>query len=88
MHDAVFYLAVVWMTLLLGAGAFRVIHARGAPARILAVDMVVLILVGLLVLFSSANRTSLYLDAALLLAVLSFVTTVAASRFHAEGRIF
>jgi len=88
MHEAVFHLAVVWTTLLLGAGAFRVVRAQGAPARILAADMVVLTLVGLLVLFSSANRTPLYLDAALLLSVLAFVTTVAASRFHAEGRIF
>jgi multicomponent Na+:H+ antiporter subunit F len=88
MHEIVFYAAVVWMTGLLGVSVALVIRAEQAPSRILALDMLVLILVALLILLSDANRTPLYLDAALLLAILSFIATLAAARYHAGGRIF
>lgn len=88
MHDAVFYFALVWMTLLLGASVVLVVRAPGGPSRILALDMLVLILIAVLILFSDSNRTPLYLDAALLLAILSFIATIAAARFHALGRVF
>lgn len=88
MHEAVFYLAVVWMTGLLGVSVVLVVRAERAPSRILALDMLVLILIALLILFSDSRRTSLYLDAALLLAVLSFIATLAAARYHARGRVF
>ena len=88
MHDLVFYLAVGWMTGLLVASVVLVVRARVVLARLLALDMLVLILVALLVLFSDANRRGVYLDAALALALLSFVATLAGARYHAEGRPF
>lgn len=87
-HDVVFFVAVVWMTVLLGAGVVLAIRAREAPRRILAVDMLTLILIAALVLFGHFEGNALYLDAALLLAVISFLATVAAARYHAEGRVF
>jgi multicomponent Na+:H+ antiporter subunit F len=56
--------------------------------RILALDMLTLILIALLILFADANREAYYLDAALVLALLSFVSSLAAARFHSERRIF
>ncbi len=88
MHTAVFNAAVVWMALLLAASAGLVVRARSVLARILALDMLVLVLVALLVLFADENRVGYYLDAALALAVLSFVATVAAARYESEGRLF
>jgi multicomponent Na+:H+ antiporter subunit F len=88
MHELVFFAAVVWLTVLLGASAAGVARARNTPSRILALDMLVLILIALLVVFADARRSAVYLDAALLLTVLSFVATLAAARYHAEGRIF
>ncbi len=88
MHVAVFFLAVIWMTgLLLITGVF-VIRARSAMARILALDVLTLILIALLILYADASRTSYYLDAALALALLSFIATLAAVRYHSEGRLF
>jgi multicomponent Na+:H+ antiporter subunit F len=51
--------------------------------------MAVLIVIGLLVLLSDVERVPYFLDAALVLALLSFVATVAAARYHeSEGELF
>ncbi len=88
MHETVFDLAAVWMTGLLGISVVVVIRARTAMGRILALDMLTLILIAFLILYADANRAPFYLDAALALALLSFVATLAAARYHSEGRIF
>jgi len=76
------------MCVLLVVGVIAVIRTPSTASRIVALDMVVLIVVALLVLFSSYREVSFYLDAALILALLSFVATLAASRYYGEGRVF
>lgn len=88
MHETVFVLAAAWMTVLLGVTVVYVIRARSAMVRILALDTLTLILVAFLILYADANRTPFYLDAALALALLSFISTLAAARYHSEGRLF
>jgi multicomponent Na+:H+ antiporter subunit F len=88
MHTTVFVLAVIWMTGLLAVMGFQVIRARSAMGRILALDVLTLILIAVLILYAAANRSSYYLDAALALALLSFVATLAAVRYHSDGRLF
>ena len=88
MHEIVFYLAFVWMTILLGVSVAAVILLPSTAGRILALDTLTLILVALLVLYSDAFRTSYYLDAALILSLLAFLGTVAAARYHGERKIF
>ena len=50
--------------------------------------LVTLLLVAFLVLYSDSRQVSYYMDAALVLALLSFAATIAAARYHSEGRIF
>ncbi len=88
MHEVVFYGAMIWMTGLLCICIGMVIRARSALVRILALDTLTLVLVALLILYSTTTESSLYLDAALMLAMLSFLSTVVAARYHSEGRIF
>ena len=88
MHEAVFYLAAVWMTALLAVTVVAVIRARSTMVRILALDALTLILIALLILVAASLRTPYYLDAALILALLSFVATLAAARYHSEGKLF
>ncbi len=88
MHEIVFTIAALWMTVLLVLGVVRVIYARSSLTRILALDMVVLILIALLVVYADSQRSAVHLDAALLLTVLSFVATLAACRYHEDGRPF
>ncbi len=88
MHETVFVLAAAWMTVLLGVTVVYVIRARSAMVRILALDTLTLILIAFLILYADANRSPFYLDAALALALLSFISTLAAARYHSEGRLF
>ena len=88
MHETVFFIAAGWMTFLLVIALGTVIRAATVMVRILALDTLTLILTGLLILFASANRSSYYLDAALILALLSFVSTMAVARYHSEQRVF
>ena len=88
MHEIVFYFAFVWMTVLLVVGAAAVIRLHSTAARILALDMLTLILAALLILYADANRSSYFMDAALILSLLAFVGTLVLGRYHAERRIF
>jgi multicomponent Na+:H+ antiporter subunit F len=75
------------MTVLLASTVFLAIRADANATRILAIDAMTLVLVAVLVLFSASAQQPYYLDAALALALISFVGTVAASRRMSEGRI-
>lgn len=88
MSDVIFYAAMVWMTILLLTAIVMVIRARTAMTRILALDALSLVLIALLVVYSTTTDTAYYLDAAIMLAALSFLSTVVASRYYSEGRIF
>jgi multicomponent Na+:H+ antiporter subunit F len=88
LHEIVFYLAFVWMTVLLVVSAAAVIRLRSTAGRILALDLLTLILVALLVLYADSERSSYYMDAALVLSLLAFLATLALARYHGERRIF
>jgi len=87
-HEVVFYAASVWLAGLIIACAALVLRARTAGSRIVALDMLVLLVVGLLVLWSDAEGVPYFLDAALLLSLLAFIGTLAAARFYGDGRLF
>jgi multisubunit Na+/H+ antiporter MnhF subunit len=88
MHETVFYLATAWMAGLLSISVILVVRESSALVRVLALDMATLLLVAFLVLYADSRQVSYYLDAALVLALLSFISTVAATRYHSEGKIF
>lgn len=88
MHDVVFYTATAWTTVLLVGAVVAVTRGSTTTRRILALDMLTLILASLLVLFGTAERAPYYLDIALVLSLLAFVATVAAARYYGERRIF
>jgi multicomponent Na+:H+ antiporter subunit F len=88
LHETVFYFAFAWMTVLLVVSAAAVIRLRSTVGRVLALDMLTLILVALLVLYSVANRSSYYMDAAVVLSLLAFVATLVLARYHGERKVF
>jgi multisubunit Na+/H+ antiporter MnhF subunit len=57
LHELVFYLAAAWMTVLLVTSAAAMIRLRSTAGRILGLDMLTLVLVGLLVLYADAIAT-------------------------------
>lgn len=88
MHEIVFYVAAVWMTALLAVCVASVALLRSTASRILALDTLTLVLVALLVLYADSQRSAFYLDAALVLALLSFLGTLAAARYYGTRRMF
>jgi multicomponent Na+:H+ antiporter subunit F len=88
LHEIVFYVAFAWMIVLLVTSAAAVIRLRSTASRILALDTLTLILVALLMLYADANRSPYYMDAALVLSLVGFMSTLALARYHGERRIF
>lgn len=85
-HQLVLDLAVVWLALLLAGAVGLIVRRCPTGERILALDTLVLVLIGLLAVFAADRGQSYYLDAALVLALVSFVATLALARFYDEGR--
>ena len=80
--------ALVWVTLLLVAGGLVLIRARDVLQRVVALDLLAVIVIALLALLSYQRGQPYYFDAAVALALLSFVATVAAARFLDQGGPF
>jgi multicomponent Na+:H+ antiporter subunit F len=88
MSDPIFYIAIVWVVILLGVVVLRLATAETAAQRILALDLLTLVLIGLLALAAGEDQRSYALDAALALALLGFVATLAACRYYEDRRPF
>lgn len=88
MSDVVFYAGIAWLAVLLGVTVLVVARARSTTTRILALDLLTLVLIGVLALAAGEDGTSYALDAGLALALLSFVATLAACRYHESRRPF
>jgi multicomponent K+:H+ antiporter subunit F len=66
---------------------WRLLRGPSAPDRILALDTLYVNALALLVLLGIAFDTKLYFEAALVIALLGFVGTVALARFVLRGDI-
>ena len=87
-HPVVFYVGIAWLAVLLGVCIVQVARAPTGAQRILALDLLVLVLIGLLALVAGEDERSFALDAGLALALLSFVATVTAARYLGDRRPF
>lgn len=66
---------------------YRVVCAPGLPDRLLALDTMTVNAIALLALFGIDRGTGLYFEAALLFAMVGFVSTVAYAKFILRGDI-
>jgi multicomponent Na+:H+ antiporter subunit F len=86
-HPVVLALAMVWGVLLLAACVWMAIRAATLAERLVAFDAVALVLIVTLALLSARSGRGYYLDAALALALLSFVSTIAVARYIRERKV-
>lgn len=84
MSEVVFYVGIIWMALLLGVVVIHLARAGTTAQRILALDLLTVVLIGLLALAAGEDGRPYALDAALALALLGFVATLAASRYYED----
>lgn len=66
---------------------WRLLRGPSAIDRVLALDTLYINLVALVVLLGIARRTALLFEAALIVAMLGFVSTVALARYLSRGDI-
>ena len=87
-HPALLSVATIWIAALLGVLLVLTLVTRSALTRILALDTLTLILIAFLALAAARARSPYALDAALVVALLAFVGTVAAARYYSRGSLF
>ena len=66
---------------------WQIMKAEGVGDRVLALDTMVINSVALLVLYGVIAGTEIFFEAAMIIAMLGFVSTVAYARFMLRGNI-
>jgi multicomponent K+:H+ antiporter subunit F len=79
--------AQIFLGLAMGCAAFRLLRGPRAQDRILGLDTLYVNAMLLLLTFGIAAGSSLYFEAALVIALLGFVGTVALGKFLLRGEV-
>ncbi|HCM48368.1 MAG TPA: K+/H+ antiporter subunit F [Colwellia sp.] len=77
--------AIIGLSLLLNV--WRLLIGPSVPDRILALDTMYINTIALIILYGMSLGTELYFEAALLIAMLGFVSTVAVCKYLLRGDI-
>lgn len=81
------HIAFVLVSAALALNAWRLLKGPSAPDRILALDTLYINTIALLVLFGIHIGNAVYFEAALLIALMGFVGTVAMCKYLLRGDI-
>jgi multisubunit Na+/H+ antiporter MnhF subunit len=87
MMQTVTTLAVLVLALCIVMAAYRVIVGPSQPDRVIALDVVAVNTVGLILVLGIRSGSRVYVDAALVIALLSFLGTVALAKYLAGGTV-
>lgn len=74
--------------LMLAVAVWRIWRGRTVADRLLGAELVTTLLLATLILLAIILRESLYIDIALALAALGFITTVALARYLADEQMY
>lgn len=81
------YSSISMVTLATLLNVYRLIKGPDAPDRVLALDTLYINAIALIILLGIALGTRMYLEAALLIAVMGFVGTVAMAKYLKRGSV-
>lgn len=87
MIDTVLIIAFTLVAAAVGLSFFRLLRGPDTPDRILALDTLYVNTIALLVLLGIYLKSNIYFEAALLIALMGFVGTVALCKFLLRGDI-
>lgn len=87
MLQQVIPIAMLMISIALALNLWRLVIGPSLPDRILALDTMYINAIALLVLYGIYQNALLYFEAALLIAVMGFVGTVAMSKYLLRGDI-
>lgn len=80
-------IAMVMVCLAITLNLWRLVLGPSLPDRILALDTMYINVIALLILFGISQGSALYFEAALIIAAMGFVGTVAMSKYLLRGDI-
>lgn len=81
------YATIAMVTLAAILNVYRLIKGPDAPDRVLALDTLYINAIALIILLGITLGTRMYLEAALLIAVMGFVGTVAMAKYLKRGSV-
>lgn len=81
------YITIAMVVLAAILNVYRLIKGPDAPDRVLALDTLYINAIALIVLLGITLGTRLYLESALLIAVMGFVGTVAMAKYLKRGSV-
>jgi len=81
------YITIALVTVAALLNVYRVIKGPDAPDRVLALDTLYINAIALIVLLGITLQTRMYLESALLIAVMGFVGTVAMAKYLKRGSV-
>ena len=79
--ETLLYAALIMVAVALLLSFVRVVHGPTLPDRVVALDLIGVCAVGLMVLGAAASGERAFLDAAVVMALLGFLGTVAYARY-------
>lgn len=88
MNSLLLNFALTLMALSIVPCIYRVIMGPTIPDRVIALDAMTSVVVVMLGIYSFIQDSVFFMDVALVLAIISFVGTVAISRYLDEGVVF
>jgi multisubunit Na+/H+ antiporter MnhF subunit len=84
----VIYIALAAHVVMMAVALWRIIRGENQIDRLMGVDLIGLLSLAVLILIALIFRDSLYIDVALSLAALGFVSTIALARFIVTDHMF
>lgn len=81
-------IALVLMVLLVPLAFLRVLRGEGTADRLLGVESITTLIIGIVVLLAVVEETSTTIDIGIVLAAVSFAGTMGIARYISEGRVF
>lgn len=87
MLDKVIVIASVMLAIALLLSVYRLFRGPSLPDRILALDTLYINAIALIILLGVLQRSLIFFEAAMLMAVMGFVGTVAVAKYILRGDI-
>ncbi|MBK1852275.1 MULTISPECIES: K+/H+ antiporter subunit F [unclassified Marinobacter] len=81
------YSTIAMVTLAALLNVYRLIKGPDEPDRVLAIDTLYINAIALIILLGITLGTRMYLESALLIAVMGFVSTVAMAKYLKRGSV-
>ncbi len=83
-----FNVALVLHIGMVGMAVWRIWRGENVADRLIGVELITTLLMAILVLLALIQRDSIYMDIAIALAALGFITTIALAKYLADEQMF